>query len=271
MSLAHAPQHRDVDSALDWAAHELISRYGFDRVMILRLEHPMLRIQTTVFRGAAESARDAHANAVRYPIELTPERLETEMLRRKAPALVDVRGDERAWRPILDHIGVAVYAATPVLAFGRVAVTLHADIVSSGSVLTEVHRDVLAAFAHMCGSVLERAFLRQELANLRNAVRVNASQMLALAAADAMPLERLGCRTPGVEGPVSSRPPEETDHPLTRREVEVLSLMAKGATSAEIARQLVIAPGTAKTHAKNILRKLGASTRAEAVARFLRD
>jgi DNA-binding NarL/FixJ family response regulator len=67
--------------------------------------------------------------------------------------------------------------------------------------------------------------------------------------------------------PGRSRP--EVEALLTSREVEVLRLMAAGATNAAIAATLVIAEGTAKTHVKNILRKLEVGNRAEAVSRFL--
>lgn len=57
---------------------------------------------------------------------------------------------------------------------------------------------------------------------------------------------------------------------LTYREREVLELMAAGQTNAQIARRLVIAEGTAKSHVKRIMRKLSAANRAEAVAAWLR-
>lgn len=57
---------------------------------------------------------------------------------------------------------------------------------------------------------------------------------------------------------------------LTPREHEVLDLLAKGLTTAEIARDLVIAQSTVKTHVRHILRKLGASNRTEAVAKAAR-
>src|SRR5581483_5113239 len=56
---------------------------------------------------------------------------------------------------------------------------------------------------------------------------------------------------------------------LTRRELEVLRLMAAGDTNGRIARRLVISEGTVKSHVKHILRKLGAANRAEAVSRWL--
>lgn len=53
---------------------------------------------------------------------------------------------------------------------------------------------------------------------------------------------------------------------LSKREAEVLSLIARGRTNAEIAGELVIAPTTASRHVHNILTKLGMSRRAEAAA-----
>jgi DNA-binding NarL/FixJ family response regulator len=57
--------------------------------------------------------------------------------------------------------------------------------------------------------------------------------------------------------------------PLTKREVEVLGLMAQGRTNPEIARELVIARPTAKTHVERVIRKLGASDRTQAVVRAI--
>jgi DNA-binding NarL/FixJ family response regulator len=50
----------------------------------------------------------------------------------------------------------------------------------------------------------------------------------------------------------------------------VLRLMARGQTNRAIARALVVREGTVKYHVKNTLRKLGATSRADAVARYAR-
>ncbi len=55
--------------------------------------------------------------------------------------------------------------------------------------------------------------------------------------------------------------------PLSRRELEVLQLMAAGKTNQEIAGQLVLALGTVKAHAANIYRKLDVAHRTEAIVR----
>ncbi len=53
---------------------------------------------------------------------------------------------------------------------------------------------------------------------------------------------------------------------LTPRELEVLTLMGQGRSNNEIAAALMIAPRTTKVHVQNILGKLGATNRTEAVS-----
>jgi len=53
---------------------------------------------------------------------------------------------------------------------------------------------------------------------------------------------------------------------LTDRELEVLQLVAKGKANKEVAAELDITEGTVKVHVNNILSKLGASGRTEAVS-----
>lgn len=53
---------------------------------------------------------------------------------------------------------------------------------------------------------------------------------------------------------------------LTEREWEILRLLAKGLGNAEIGKLLFISPATVRTHLRNAMEKLGATTRAHAVA-----
>ena len=52
----------------------------------------------------------------------------------------------------------------------------------------------------------------------------------------------------------------------TSREREILALLATGATDNEIADILALSPATVQTHVRNAKTKLGARTRAQAVA-----
>ncbi len=58
---------------------------------------------------------------------------------------------------------------------------------------------------------------------------------------------------------------------LTPREVEILAMVGEGASNKAVARRLGISAHTVKFHLEAVFRKLGAATRAEAVARGLRQ
>jgi DNA-binding NarL/FixJ family response regulator len=65
-----------------------------------------------------------------------------------------------------------------------------------------------------------------------------------------------------------SRSSPDTILPLTRREIEVLSLMADGARNSEIAAALYLSLATVKTHINHIFAKLGVSDRVHAILMF---
>ncbi len=67
--------------------------------------------------------------------------------------------------------------------------------------------------------------------------------------------------TPSVEG--------SGELPLTNREREVITLIALGDETAQIAEKLHISPDTVRTHVRNAMAKLGARTRAQLVALVL--
>jgi DNA-binding NarL/FixJ family response regulator len=58
---------------------------------------------------------------------------------------------------------------------------------------------------------------------------------------------------------------------LTKREREILRLLADGMRNEQVGRQLSISPLTVRTHVKNAMDKLDADTRTQAVASALRQ
>jgi PAS domain S-box-containing protein len=76
-----------------------------------------------------------------------------------------------------------------------------------------------------------------------------------------------GANTPsGADQRGTSQPPH-----LTRRQLEVLLLLAEGKRSREIAEEMCISVHTVRTHIQGILRTLGAANRLEAVSRALHE
>lgn len=75
------------------------------------------------------------------------------------------------------------------------------------------------------------------------------------------PLVALASAIEGTGGPVEVGP----EH-LTRREQEILAQLARGRSNGQIGQQLFITTKTASVHVSNILAKLGAASRGEAVA-----
>lgn len=69
-----------------------------------------------------------------------------------------------------------------------------------------------------------------------------------------------------IDAMISSEQPQ-----LSRREREILGLLSDGLSTDEVAEKLALSTHTVRTHVKNAMRKLDASTRAHAVAIALRD
>lgn len=67
------------------------------------------------------------------------------------------------------------------------------------------------------------------------------------------------------------RPQAEVERPLSRRELEVVEMVAMGLTSSEIAAELHVSHNTIRTHVRNAMGKLEARSRAHLVAKSLAE
>jgi DNA-binding CsgD family transcriptional regulator len=190
----------------------------------------------------------------------------------------DAQTNPLTHKPIMEALGTESYVAAPLTPGSQVEGMIHVDRPSTG--VDEVDRAVLAVFAEGLSLALERA-------NMADRVRAHEQCLRALLGqADGL-LETLvdGTFDMVVPMPDSSEPvratsarrePASREVPmgvlslLTRREIEVLDMMSGGATNAAIGEALIISEVTVKSHVQHILRKLRASNRAEASARYVR-
>ncbi|WP_158296445.1 helix-turn-helix transcriptional regulator [Nocardioides albidus] len=137
-----------------------------------------------------------------------------------------------------------------------------------GEPAVEEWEAALAAFGYGHEPELARCRWRLAEARLVGGDRESAAPLLAAAAESAArmgarPLQDAICATQ--RRTALDRPARGTTSVLTGREREVLGLVAEGLTNREIGRRLHISEKTASVHLSNVMAKLGASSRTEAV------
>jgi DNA-binding NarL/FixJ family response regulator len=251
---------------LDRAAEELGTSSEFDRVLIGEVGTEGLRARSLWSADDPGWAAAVLEELRREPIALEYPSIEDEVTRRQRTEIVQARAPRsRAARRLTAVLGWDSYVVAALVAQGQTVGLLHADAGpgEAARALDELDAEVATRYAEGLAGVFERAVLREMLQlhhhELRSAVGWMSARLgqLAIDAGDA------------------TGPPEATEagsgDALTAREFDVLRLLARGQTNLEIARALVVREGTVKYHVKNILRKLGATSRADAVARYARS
>jgi DNA-binding CsgD family transcriptional regulator len=256
------------DGLLARAASELGSSSDFDRVLLSELDQGRLRPVALWSRAEAADAETVLTQLRDEPIPLEYPLLEYEVARDRSPRLIDVaQAAARTPRSLAQRLGWSSYAVAALSAGADTIGLLHADRRGPGRALDSVDLEVVATYADGLSGAFERAVLRHAL-TLHRAELASAMQWMGSR------VERLGDLA-GVAGggsrggPVSPADARLVDS-LTPRELEVLRLLARGLTNLAIANALVVREGTVKYHVKNILRKLGATSRADAVSRYVR-
>jgi LuxR family transcriptional regulator, regulator of acetate metabolism len=247
---------------------------GFDRVLLTSIRDGMLFADALHLSVGRSMPVLTVLQAA--PIRLEYPSVESEIMRRRRAQTVSVSTAELGNRhAFAAQLGWTDYAAAPVIIDGYVIGFFHGDRQSSGRLVEESDADGLASFAACFAIAYERAVLRhrlrmqgQDLSQIASWAGARASELgdRAITLDENGDTAGDGVSTVGASGTGENALRDL----LTRREIEVLSLMVRGHTNLKIARDLVVSEGTVKFHVKNILRKLHASNRAEATSRYLR-
>jgi DNA-binding CsgD family transcriptional regulator len=256
-----------LDALFREAAQALCENLGFDRAAVFSVRGRSLTLESVHACDADPAELEQLAALAADPPPLGPGLHESEVLRRQKAVLVtDAASDARALGLLP---GASGFVAAPVVCHERPVGLIHADIESSETVLTEYDRETVWAFAEGFGYALEGCVLA-------NRLRQQSAHVVALVRSTEASVAELS--RPGIEldaSPVMRAAPVRPlraanglEDELTRREFEVLSMLAEGETNARIARRLIVSEDTVKTHVKHILRKLGVHNRSQAVSRY---
>jgi DNA-binding CsgD family transcriptional regulator len=249
---------------LDRSADGLGDSSDFDRVVVSSIREGALHVESTWCRDDRGRAEAELAALRSSPVRLDYPLVEAELAGRQGLEVVNARSrSDKRWAEVL---GWDSYAVSTLALGGATVGFVHADCHLSRRAIDELDREVLEAYAEGLAQVFERAVLRGRLrghrSELRGAVDWMNARLSRLSEASVVSAN-------GEAAPAAADMPE-LDEVLTPRELEVLRLMARGNTNAAIAKALVVAEGTVKYHVKNVLRKLRAANRADAVARYER-
>lgn len=272
-ALARLQGVKSIAQMLDRAPAALC-RCGFDRVIVSRIEESTWTVERVYVHADPESATAIAQAGLEHPMHIDHTLVESGMVRRRTPILVeDVQSNPLTNSAIRAASLSRSYVAAPIMAEGRVIGMLHADCYDSRRHVDRDDLAVLGMFAEGFNYALGRAALIERLHLARDEIQRMARDVAT--AADSLCTADITfsrADQPAPVPPVAASLAANThiESLLSRREMDVLSLMTQGKSNSEIATHLVIAEGTVKTHVKNVLRKLKASNRAEAVFRYMR-
>lgn len=237
LSLRNLRRADSVDELVERLPQEVVS-LGYVRSLFSWAEQGVRWVAHSAHsvKGPAESRQLVEAGRLK-PYRDLRNFFEYEMIRERRPILLHGINKSAHVHPELIKITDSEsYVAAPVTVDGVAVGFTSLDVNATTGTVDEFDRDLVGLLTSGAGIAMERMALRA------------ANQ-----SAEA-----------GTGAPLQDRRLEALR--LTRREGEILRLVAGGLTNAEIAAELFISEGTAKTHVRNVLRKLEAGNRTEAAA-----
>jgi LuxR family transcriptional regulator, regulator of acetate metabolism len=256
-----------LDTLFREAAQALCENLGFDRAAVFSVRGRSLTLESVHGRDLDPRELDELTTLAADPPPLGPGLYESEVLRRQRAVLVEDALDDPRALGLLP--GASSFVAAPVVCHQRPVALMHADLGTGGHVLTDYDRETVWAFAEGFGCALERCVLASRLRE--QSARVVALARSTEASVVALSRPEIELDAPEVRQTVPQLRPRSVnalEDELTRRELEVLSMLAEGETNARIAARMIVSEDTVKTHVKHILRKLGVHNRAQAVSRY---
>ncbi|MCX2932370.1 LuxR C-terminal-related transcriptional regulator [Mycobacterium sp. CVI_P3] len=242
---------------------------GFGRVLF-----SLIRRNTWLVRSAHTTDDTQLAARLLEVGRAHPRRLcrplpESAMLLTKEPILVDhPLSDPRVNTRLVDVVQSHAYVAAAVHIWETPVALLHADVTTDIGDVGPGDRDVLGVFAEGLGAIMERNIALERVQAFHNGAKTHLRLLDSITNLLAEIPDAPA--TAGVPDPSPFESPDAEDIAalLTRREVQVLNLLAAGKTNAEIGARLFISEGTVKSHMRHIMEKLGAANRTEAVALY---
>ncbi|MFI7167421.1 response regulator transcription factor [Rhodococcus erythropolis] len=189
---------------------------------------------------------------------------EEEIVRNRRAIAVDYANAFRdTYRPLFELSRPHGYLAVPIVAAGQVRAILHADRHHIDIQTSDL--SVLGIVGQMCAVVAEQEILRSTIVSRNRRIR---DEVIAFnTALDELEQTELTLAEAGLPD-IDESGTGGTCARLTPREYEVLTLVARGTSTAGIARHLAVSKETVKSHLQRIYRKLGVASRSEAAAAF---
>jgi DNA-binding CsgD family transcriptional regulator len=260
-----------------------LGRLGFTRVLMSQIEEGLWITQSAYARGDKALAGALVSAGQQHPRRLSAELYETQMVRRGQPILVrHPRGSSHVHTELVSITQTRAYVAAPLSRGNLVCGLLHADKDGDAGQVTDRDQQILAVFGEGLGQALDRAVCFQRMRRLKDQLETQLSsagdlidEFLATESAAPVPRATPSSGVISEGGPASGRAAAQLKPPtaprMTGRELDILTALVDGKTNAQIAQRLFVSESTVKYHVRNILRKMNANNRADAVARFLRS
>jgi DNA-binding CsgD family transcriptional regulator len=251
------------EALLARSAHALGENSEFDLVLVSRYKTPEL-LPLACWSAQGDQQAEAFLTELSTrPLTLSYPLVEHEVTqRRRAEVVSTAEAGPRATPGLADICGWRSYVVAPIVLEGSTAGLLHASRHEHRADVDEIDLELAVLFADGFAQTFERATLKALLTRHRHNLQT-AGRWISARIRELSTSESFSATAP-------PRNAADALEPLTARELDVMRLIAHGMSNREIGNALLLGAGTVKYHVKNILRKLHAHSRTEAITIYAR-